>query len=342
MSTLNILLASAGRRPYLVKWFREALNRHGIPGKVLLADSAVNSAASAFADLHVTTVPAHDPFYEDWLRATISEHHVGLALSVNDFELSIWSRLGEDLHMLVRLDPTTQQLVEDKRAMAEHLSVRGILVPETALGSEIKKSNRSTHSGTDFIVKSRYGSGSRGLLSVPAGQLDVAVRSAAAGAYDRDGQSLAVQHDGTDHVVVQPRLTGQEFGVDVISDLDGSYASVLVRRKLAMRAGETDSAMTMDPDPFAELAQSIARAVPHRGLIDTDVIQDEKGRLWVIDVNPRFGGGYPFSHKSGADVPAAYVAWATGRAADPHWLRSEPGVVAAKYVDIAVVSRAAE
>jgi hypothetical protein len=44
-------------------------------------------------------------------------------------------------------------------------------------------------------------------------------------------------------------------------------------------------------------------------------------------MNPRFGGGYPFSHIAGANLPAALMAWADSEAADPEWLTIEPNVL---------------
>ena|SRR5690554_5699158 len=34
--------------------------------------------------------------------------------------------------------------------------------------------------------------------------------------------------------------------------------------------------------------------------------------LYVLELNPRFGGGYPFSHEAGMDTASAYIAWAKG------------------------------
>jgi len=54
------------------------------------------------------------------------------------------------------------------------------------------------------------------------------------------------------------------------------------------------------------------------------------GRPYVLEMNPRFGGGYPFSHMAGANLPAALVAWADGGTIDEDWLRVRPNVVASK------------
>jgi carbamoyl-phosphate synthase large subunit len=55
-------------------------------------------------------------------------------------------------------------------------------------------------------------------------------------------------------------------------------------------------------------------------------------------VNARFGGGYPLSHVAGADIPAAYVAWGLGRDPEPDWLRTRPGTIAAKAVEVLAVA----
>jgi len=59
----------------------------------------------------------------------------------------------------------------------------------------------------------------------------------------------------------------------------------------------------------------------------------------VLDMNPYFGGGYPFSHVAGADIPAALIAWAERQDADPAWLRARPNVLASKYDNVVVMDR---
>ena len=47
------------------------------------------------------------------------------------------------------------------------------------------------------------------------------------------------------------------------------------------------------------LAKKISKISKHVGNLDCDVIKSKRGDLYFIDFNPRFGGGYPFTHISG-------------------------------------------
>ncbi len=113
-------------------------------------------------------------------------------------------------------------------------------------------------------------------------------------------------------------------------------SGVLARRKVRMRAGETDKAVTVDPAPCTRIAERIAEASDLTGLIDVDVFVDDFGGASVIDINPRFGGGYPFVHLAGADVPLYYLAQAFGVDIGESWNRYEWNVVSAKFESIRV------
>ena len=77
------------------------------------------------------------------------------------------------------------------------------------------------------------------------------------------------------------------------------------------------------------VGRAIGRQLGHVGLLDCDVFVGEKGVV-VLEMNPRFGGGYPFSHVAGANLPACLVAWALGEPLDPGWLSVQPNVTASK------------
>ena len=113
---------------------------------------------------------------------------------------------------------------------------------------------------------------------------------------------------------------------------------MLAKKKLASRAGECELAETVEEQSLADLGKEIGMKLGHLGVLDVDVIAQD-GVLYVLEFNPRFGGCYPFSHMAGANLPAAYVAWAMGLEPDPSWLRVKPGVRSFKAFALVIDQR---
>lgn len=334
---MNILLSSVGRRPYLVRWFQEALAANGVHGTVIAADLDRHAPAKSFAQDFVQAPRVTDPGYRSWLQSFLADHDIGIAVSINDFELSTWAQLPAtpEWNSLVRLTSESQHLVEDKYAMSLAFGEQEMSVPQTWLGGAAERAAEEAPAGSGFVVKGRFGSASRGLRFAEAANLADAVADATREVTDRQGRAAHEQHDvePRDLVIIQERIDGPEYGLDVVCDLNHGFAGVLARRKITMRAGETDRAESVAADGFVDVARQLAEAVPHAGTIDVDVMVGADDKAYVIDVNPRFGGGYPFSHLAGAHIPNAYVAWAAGLSVADDWLRTDIGVIAGKYVE---------
>ncbi len=142
--------------------------------------------------------------------------------------------------------------------------------------------------------------------------------------------------DPRNNLVIQEHVSGQEYGLDVVNDLDGRYIGTLARRKLVMRYGNTDRAVTVDDPVFEQLGRKLGERLEHIGSLDCDVMLTDRGPL-VLDLNPRFGGGYPFSHLAGANVPAALIAWANGEEPDPAWFQPRRGIMGSKYDGVTII-----
>jgi carbamoyl-phosphate synthase large subunit len=104
--------------------------------------------------------------------------------------------------------------------------------------------------------------------------------------------------------------------MDVINDLDGDYACTFTRHKTRMWAGQTDQAVTVRDERLEIIGQLIGEKLGHIGLLDCDAFVTRRD-CYVIDLNLRIGGGYPFAHVAGANLPAALIAWTNGQLPDP-------------------------
>ena len=76
--------------------------------------------------------------------------------------------------------------------------------------------------------------------------------------------------------------------------------SIFTKKKLKMRAGETDKAVSFKDPVLFELIEKFVLAAGYRGQIDIDIF-DIGGSYYISEVNPRFGGGYPHAYESGSD-----------------------------------------
>ena len=136
---------------------------------------------------------------------------------------------------------------------------------------------------------------------------------------------LATASVGDEYIMIQEKLTGSEFGLDIMNDLDGKNIGVSVKQKLAMRAGETDKAVTVDLPEVREMGRKIGEALGHIGNLDVDIMQRADGAYCVLELNPRFGGGFPFSYEAGVNFPKALIQMIKGESFDHQMLVPDYG-----------------
>ena len=114
------------------------------------------------------------------------------------------------------------------------------------------------------------------------------------------------------------------------NDLQGNNVAVAVKQKLAMRAGETDKAITVDIPEVYEMGRKIGENLNHIGNLDVDIMQRANGDYCVLELNPRFGGGYPFSYEAGVNMPKAIIQWVKGEKVNSEILKPQIGKMFAK------------
>jgi carbamoyl-phosphate synthase large subunit len=328
---MNILLTCAGRRNYLVEYFRKAM---ADCGQVYAADMNADVPALQEADKALVLPPIYQDGYLDNLVALCQMHQIRLLISLSDIEVKF---LAEQRELFFKIGTipiiSSSEVVNtclDKWATLAFLKSCGLPTPKTYLSlAMVRKALCREEIAFPLVVKPRWGSAS---ISVDYVEDYKELEFAYNLTMSRIGRAALPQLGATDperSVLIQEQLMGQEYGLDVINDLNGRYVTTFARRKLAMRAGETDRAVTVVNDQYTKLGEAIGQRLGHIGNLDCDVFMDGDC-CYVLELNPRFGGGYPFSHTAGANLPAALVAWANGEEPKADWLRVRPNVTAAK------------
>ena len=96
-------------------------------------------------------------------------------------------------------------------------------------------------------------------------------------------------------------MNGQEIGADCYIDMiSGELVSVFTKKKLVMRAGETDKAVSFKAEKLFNLIEKFVKESGFLGQIDIDIFEID-GEYYISEVNPRFGGGYPHAYECGCD-----------------------------------------
>lgn len=317
---MNILLTSAGRRTYLIEYFKDALEGRGL---VFASNSQMSPALKA-ADGYFLTPLIYDDSYIPFLLEKCREHSIGMLISLYDIDLPVLSLHRSEFDragvFLGISDYDTIKFCNDKYAMFSRLWRIGLKCPETEIYLDeaiLKADAMAMH--FPMLLKPRYGMGSLNMLKV----YDKRELKSAYGMLNREIMNGILRYESAvnrnECVIMQEIVEGDEYGLDVICGFDGRYLKTIVRKKLAMRSGETDEAVILgvnDPEYgiLCDVGEKIAAGFKPKGLIDVDVLM-YKGNMrpYVIDINARFGGGYPFSHLAGADVPRAYIQFYEGK-----------------------------
>lgn len=327
---MNILFTCAGRRTYLLKYFKENLSDSD---NIIATDMQLSAPALQAADVRIQVPAVYAKDYIDITLGICKQYKVDALISLNDLELPILAENkpkfeAEGVTVIVS-SPKVIDICFDKYKTAQWTESIGLNAPKTYVRLvDAKEALAKGEISFPLFMKPRWGSGSIGLETIDdMEELDIYYNLL----FKKIKKTiLATASVGDEYIMIQEKLTGKEFGLDVMNDLEGNNVGVAVKQKLAMRAGETDKAITVDLPEVRKMGETIGRELKHIGNLDVDIMQRANGDYCVLELNPRFGGGYPFSYEAGVNLPKAILQWLKGETVDPKILQPEYGRMFAK------------
>ena len=326
---MNILFTCAGRRTYLLKYFKEQLGGNGL---IVATDMQMTAPALSVADVKVQVPAVYADDYIDRTLDICRKYEIGALLCLNDLELPILASNRERFEAIgVKVIVSSPEVIAtcfDKYRTAQFVESLGLLSPATFVSLDAAvKALEEGNLHFPLVLKPRWGSGSIGIEFVN----DMAELKEVYEMLLKKVKKtiLATASQGDEYILIQQKIEGQEYGMDVMNDLSGRNRGVSVKKKLAMRAGETDKAQTVDDPAIREIGRKLGENLHHIGNLDVDVFEQD-GRYYVLELNPRFGGGFPFSYEAGVNMPKALIEWLEGREIDDSLLRPVYGRTFAK------------
>lgn len=281
----NVLILSAGTRNKVVQYFVKTLAGKG---RVVATDCSNLAPAIYDADKYYIVPKMTEEGYLDVILDICKKEQITGVLSLIDPELSL---LAQNVDKFAEIGTTvigsSYDLCErslDKFEMYKWLVENGY------------KCAKSYMDKNEFFADLDNGTAKFPIFVKPArGSASISISKV----FDRETVNLIFAHE--DGLMIQEYLDGQEIGADVYIDMiSGEVVSIFTKKKIKMRAGETDKAVSFKDEKLFDLINEFVSRAGYIGQIDIDIF-DIDGEYYISEVNPRFGGGYPHAYESGSD-----------------------------------------
>lgn len=317
---MNILILSAGTRDKVVQYFKKEL---GERGRIIATDCSNLAPAVYDADAFYLVPRITAPGYLDVILDICKKEQITGVFSLIDPELSMLAK-ERDRFLAVGTTPiiSDYDLVEtcfDKFRMYELLEKMQI------------------PTGKCYVEKEAfYQAVERGEISYPVfvkpvkGSASIHINKV------NSAKEIEVLFDLYDDLMIQEFMDGQEYGADVYIDMiSGKCTDIFIKKKIKMRAGETDKSVSVKDEKLFELIWKFAEDCGFRGMIDIDIF--EIGDTYYIsEVNPRFGGGYPHAYACGVNMPKAVITNLAGQENEVRIGNYAENICMMKYNEIAI------
>ena len=282
---INILILSCGTRNKIIQYFKE--NLLGL-GKVIATDCSPIAPALYEADEYYIVPKMVDKGYLEVILDICKKENITAVLSLIDPELSLLAKNSERFKGLgVTIIGSSYDVCElalDKWKMYNWLKDHGYNCAKSYL--DVNDFYKDLETGKiDFpvFVKPYKGSASMAISKV------------------EDKETLDILIKNNQDLLIQEYLDGQELGVDCYIDMiTKKPISIFTKKKLVMRAGETDKAVSFIDQELFKLKSKFVKEANFLAQIDIDVF-NVNGKYYISEVNPRFGGGYPHAYECGVN-----------------------------------------
>lgn len=297
---LNILFCTVGRRGYIVDFFKKHL-----PGNSkLIGTSDRNDHDTEFTSgffhcdkSYIVPSIKEERKYIDELLDICKKENIDMLLSFYDYDTYILSKYLNEFEAIgvnsVIPSHEVNTICFDKIETYKFLKSNDFKTPWTMTSNEVIQTKIPSY---PVIVKPRFGFGSHAISF----------------ANDRSEVDFFLKYYDNEDMIVQEFIEGAEYSFDVLNDFHGETVTAVVKRKMKMRSGETDQGYAIRDSRLADRGMKLGNKLGHIGPLDVDFFIKD-GEPYILELNPRFGGGYPITHLAGIDFPKILIDLVNGK-----------------------------
>jgi len=316
---MNILITSAGTRGYLIKYFKNILRGKGA---IFAADCSKYAPALYNADNYFIIPAVSNENYISELFKICIKNNVKGVFSLNDIELSILaqykSKFGEKCIKLIVSEPEVIDICYDKYKTFKFLKENKVHFPKTFISfNEILKEIKSKTIKFPLLIKPRKGSAGMGIKKV------------------FNINELRNGFNEKENLIIQEFIQGDQYGIDVFSNSNLVPISVFAKKVIRIRAGVADKEVTVYDMKMIDYIRNLIGKLKLYGPGDIDLIK-RRNEYVILEINPRFGGGYPLSHAVGANFPKKVIKLINGDLLKADFRKYPDNIVMMKQCEIVI------
>jgi len=299
MKKNNLLLLSSSNHVQLVNSFNDAYNRLNLKGKVYTADIQKICASSMVSNKHFTVPRSDSREFFPTLEKLIKENDIDIVLSTRDEELELLSKnknFFDDLNCFLLIsDENSVLLCRNKYKLNKFFSKNGIPHPKSYLYEEIKNNENIKY---PILCKPIFGKGGIGIFLA------------------NNINEIEIQVKNSSDYLFQEYIEGIEYTIDALNDLEGNVLSLIPRKRVLVKGGESILSITEKNETLLNYAKIISEKIGFIGHINIQCIMKEK-IPYFIEINPRFGGASNLAFKAGMDSPYKIMQMLNGEKVSP-------------------------
>jgi carbamoyl-phosphate synthase large subunit len=288
-ASASVLITSAGRRAELIQiWKNSIAEMLGSDSKVYANDLNPSlSAACQIADHSFQICRCTDPTYASQVLAQCLDHGIRLVIPTIDTELQALSEARQAFEsagvQLVVSDPELIRQCRNKRLTSGLFDSLFIETPDILDPSALT---------FPCFMKPIGGSCSQGIKIIETPE---------------QLASSDISNPGNLFQELIPKAW-IEYSADLYYSKLGNLLACVPRQRLETRGGERSKGITRKDNVYQFIKDQLAILDGARGVVTLQLFTDPNREKFLgVEINPRFGGGYPMSHAAGAEYPAMLI-----------------------------------
>ena len=285
----NVLITSAGRRVSLVRIFKKELNHYFPEAKLYTADADPSLSAACYES---------DGAYK--VRKNNEEGYVEelLALAIN---------LG--VKLIIPTIDTGLQILADKKAVFAERGVHIVISSQ-----ELIKTFRDKRKSSTFFLK--YGISTPEIYDKDSLKFPLFIKpydgSMSVDTYHiKEAKEITPYHLSNEKLMYMEYIDSDmyhEYTIDMYYDKEHYLKCLVPRKRIEVRGGEVNKGITVKDFVFDYLKEKLGYMEGAFGCLTMQVFYSPETHLIkALEINPRFGGGYPLSYLAGANYPGYLI-----------------------------------